>query len=247
MVENAHITECGPVPAAVNVVVGHYGTGKTNFSLNWAFDMAHQGKSVTLVDFDVVNPYFRSSDYLEELEAAGIFVIAPNLAGSTLDNPSISGSVGTAIADVRTQWEKGDYSSAIVIDVGGDDAGATVLGRFAAEIAAGSYQMLYVVNQYRNLTRTSDEACAIMNEIQVKSGLRVTGIVNNSHLRDQTDVETVRAALEFGRSCARKAYVDLACTTVPEMPREQINQLFCHDNPGMTFYPVKMLVRTPWE
>lgn len=236
-----------PTTAPVNVVVGHYGVGKTNFSLNWAFDVAAQGKKVTVVDFDVVNPYFRSSDYTASLEAAGITMIAPNLAGSSLDNPSINGAVGTIIEHVYARWAAGDESQVVIIDVGGDDAGATVLGRFRDAIVSGPHQMLYVVNRYRNLTQTPQEALEVMEEIQVKSGLKVTGVVNNSHLRDQTDPETVLSALEFGAQCAERAQVDMLCATVPILALEQNKQAFCVEDSAVKFYPVKMLVRTPWE
>lgn len=236
-----------PVPLAVNIVVGHYGAGKTNFSLNWAFNLAAQQKQVVLIDFDVVNPYFRSSDYTEGLKQVGVKVIAPNLAGSSLDNPSVSGVVGTVLSDAYKQWQQGNCSFVVIVDVGGDDAGATVLGRFAPEIQQGSYQMLYVVNKYRNLTQTPADALAIMNEIQVKSGLFVTGIVNNSHLRDYTSVSTVAEALEYGHLCAQAANVNFVCTTVP---KNAFEQEFCSlrtNNKEMKFYPVLMLVRTPWE
>ena len=236
-----------PTTAPVNVMVGHYGVGKTNFSLNWAFDVAAQGKKVTVVDFDVVNPYFRSSDYSASLDAAGITMIAPNLAGSSLDNPSINGAVGTIIEHVYSRWQAGDESQVVIIDVGGDDAGATVLGRFSEAIMAGPHQMLYVVNRYRNLTQNPQEALEVMDEIQVKSGLKVTGIGNNSHLRDQTDPETVLNALEFVALCAQLAQVDLLCTTVPILALEQNKQVFCVEDSRSKFYPVKMLVRTPWE
>ena len=236
-----------PVPLAVNIVVGHYGAGKTNFSLNWALDLAAQKKRVVLIDFDVVNPYFRSSDYSNQLEQAGVKVIAPNLAGSSLDNPSLSGVVGTVLTHTYEQWQQENCSSVVIIDVGGDDAGATVLGRFASEILQGNYQMLYVVNKYRNLTQTPADALAIMREIQVKSGLLVTGIVNNSHLRDATSASTVAEALEYGRSCAQAADVDFMCTTVPKSAFEQEFCSLCTNEKEMKFYPVSMLVRTPWE
>lgn len=237
----------GPVPCAVNVVVGHYGTGKTNFCLNWALDLARAGRKITLVDFDVVNPYFRSSDYTAQLADAGVTVIAPNLAGSSLDNPSISGAVATVISQTYACWQQGDDSSAVIIDVGGDDAGATVLGRFSVEIAHGAYAMLYVINKYRNLTREVHEAIKIMSEIQAKSGLRVTGVVNNSHLRDQTDIRTISDAFGYGVAFAKTAQLDLVCTTVPKSATEQMNHDFCQGHADAAFYPVRMLVRTPWE
>ena len=51
-----------------NLICGHYGTGKTNLSLNLALEAAKEGQKVTLVDMDLVNPYFRSSDYAAQLQ-----------------------------------------------------------------------------------------------------------------------------------------------------------------------------------
>ena len=48
--------------APVAVVCGHYGVGKTNLTLNIALDAAAGGRAVTVIDLDVVNPFFRSSD-----------------------------------------------------------------------------------------------------------------------------------------------------------------------------------------
>ena len=80
--------------APVVVVVGHYGVGKTNFALNLALDAAAAGRAVTLADMDVVNPYFRSSEYAAVLDAAGVRLVAPVFAGAgtSLDVPSLTGA-----------------------------------------------------------------------------------------------------------------------------------------------------------
>ena len=72
----------------LTIIYGHYGCGKTNLSINLALDLARQGKRVTLVDLDIVNPYFRSSDYTPMLREKGIKVVAPQFAGTNLDLPS---------------------------------------------------------------------------------------------------------------------------------------------------------------
>ena len=46
----------------ITIICGHYGCGKTNLSINLAMDHAREGKQTALVDLDLVNPYFRSSD-----------------------------------------------------------------------------------------------------------------------------------------------------------------------------------------
>ncbi len=107
--------------------------------------------------------------------------------------------------------------------------------------------MLYVVNKYRNLTQDVASALEVMNEIQIKSKLTVTGIVNNSHLRDLTDAETIENALEFGWQCAQDAGVSFACTTAPESILAQKNPVLCQVEDKARFYSVQKLVKTPWE
>lgn len=109
----------------ITVVCGHYGCGKTNFSINLALHMAKQGKNVTLVDLDVVNPFFRSSDYKQILENQGVYVISPKYAGTNVDTPALS-------AEIDSVFNLNDRM--VIFDVGGDDAGAFALGRYSSKI-----------------------------------------------------------------------------------------------------------------
>ncbi len=229
---------------SVVVVTGHYGVGKTNFALNLAHDFAALGVQVCLADLDVVNPYFRSSDYASSLASDSIELIAPVLAGTALDSPSISGRVSTAIDVARAA---GPLERICILDAGGDDAGATVLARFAPQIASGHYAMLHVVNAYRNLTPAPEDAMEVLREIENKSHLRVTAIVNNSHLQNLTDRFVVEQARAFGCDVALLAGVPLACTTMPiDTVRQTSGEAFnavCDDE----VYYVRRYVKTPWE
>ena len=49
-------------PHRLTIVTGHYGTGKTEFSVNLALALAKEGRPVALADLDIVNPYFRSRE-----------------------------------------------------------------------------------------------------------------------------------------------------------------------------------------
>ena len=223
--------------ARFTVVTGHYGCGKTNLSINLALDLARTHDEVMLVDLDIVNPYFRSSDYAAMLAAHGVRVISPTFAGTTLDTPSLSAAVHGAF----------DTTGAVVFDVGGDDVGATALGRYAKEISAIDHEMLYVVNRYRNLTGGPEEAAALLTEIESACHLKATGVVNNSHLKDETIAATVLDSLEFGRQTAALLGLPLRFTTVPERLLGELTS-----TPGAAgfvenAYPIKIHVRTPWE
>lgn len=233
--------------APITVVIGHYGVGKTNFSINLALDAAAHGQNVTLVDLDVVNPYFRSSDYAEMLEAEGVRVVSPVFAGTTLDSPSLSGAVYTAIEDAIRQGDDEPLARrCVIIDAGGDDVGATALGRFAPRIAESPHAVFYVVNGYRNLTQSPEEAAALLSEIEAKAGLRATAVVNNSHLKQDTTSETVLESLPFAQAVSEALELPIVCTAVPKEIVDQKNGPFSESCATQNVYPVQVYVRTPW-
>ena len=167
----------------ITLITGHYGSGKTNFAVNLALRQAAEGKKVTVVDLDIVNPYFRTADFAELFEQNGIHLEKTLYANTSLDIPAISFDLA------RLAYEE----ECLIIDVGGDDAGATALGRYAEMLR--SYQaeldMWYVVNRYRYLTAQPQEALTLLYEVQQAARLQPTGIVNNSNLGSETTAETV--------------------------------------------------------
>lgn len=217
----------------VTVIVGHYGSGKTNFTMNLAVDLREAGNDVTVIDLDVVNPYFRASEQRGMLEAHGVRLIAPVFAeaASSLDVPSLTGGITPAIQDARE-------ASYVLVDAGGDDVGATALGRFARAIASREYAMLYVANRFRNLVQDTADAIENMREIEGASHLRVSAIANNSHLKDATTEETIRQGERYANELAEIAELPLCCTTVPL----KIADMQVHKR-----YPVESFVKNPWE
>ena len=234
-----------PLPfalAPVTVVCGHYGVGKTNFALNLALDAAEAGLSVTLVDLDIVNPYFRSSEYRSVLDEAGVALVSPVFAqaGTSLDVPSLTGAIAPALNRAYLDARAGEGKARVIVDVGGDDAGATALARFAGDIARGPHAFLYVVNRFRNLTQQPAEALAVLAEIEARCGLRATGIVSNAHLKAETTPEVVAQGAAFAARVSELAGVPLACVTRPVSLGEQLE-------PFEKVYPVRILVKSPWE
>lgn len=230
----------------ITVLLGHAGTGKTNAALGLALAEAVAGRQVTLADLDVVNPYFRSSDYPQLLADAGIRLVAPVLARTTLDTPSLTGELDAIIGAIRTNPEQ-----RLIIDVGGDDDGATTIGRWSRMLAEADAQVLYVVSAYRVLTQTPEEAAAMLPAIQDHAHLTANAILNTSNLGDETTMEHVEHGRAFAREVARLCGLPLAATVVPEACIQN-SAVPLDEQPFMTSpeEPVLVMpryVKRPWE
>lgn len=189
----------------VTILTGHYGSGKTSIAVQYALRLREAGKTVSICDLDIVNPYFRTTDHRAELEKAGIRLVASRFAGSNLDIPALPKELYAAIA------EKTGYA---VLDVGGDDRGAVALGRFVPDITGeGDYEMLFVANFYRPLTKTAQDALNVLREVETACGLRATALVNNSNLGADTAAEDVLRTLPRMEEFARLAGLPVAFTS----------------------------------
>lgn len=190
----------------ITLFAGHYGSGKTNIAVNWAKHLKESGFKTSIVDLDIVNPYFRTKDSEDELKRLGIDIICSEYANTNLDAPALPKEIYSAIADKSTH---------LVIDVGGDDRGALALGRYAGDIVAeNNYEMLFVANCFRPLTRTPEDALSVMREIEAAGHIPFTGIVNNSNLGDLTDEKTVLDSLEFTERLSKISGLPVVMTTV---------------------------------
>lgn len=232
----------------ITVLVGHAGTGKTNVALGLALAAAKRGHAVTLADLDVVNPYFRSSDYPELLRDAGVRLIAPVMARTTLDTPSLTGELDAAIGEAANSPD-----ARLILDVGGDDDGATTIGRWSRMLADADAQVLYVVSAFRALTQTPEAAAAMLPDIEGHAHLQANAVLNTSNLGDETTLDHVRHGRAFAREVARLCGLPLAATVVPQvaagtMDPDRVIEALTEGEPDpepMLLMP--RLVRTPWD
>ncbi len=213
------------------VVVGHYGSGKTNFAVNLALHRADAGQTVTMCDLDVVNPYFRSSDFSDMLIERGVEIIAPAFAGSNLDVPALTGALDGAIGGQR----------GLVIDVGGDDVGATALGRYAARILQETATVVYVVNPHRPETATPQQALEVLREIETASHLKATHIVANPNLGTQTTPEIVCGSVSYMQELSRLCALPISCTAVDKTIIDKVS-----GNIAGEVMAVDVFVKPPW-
>lgn len=189
----------------VTLFCGHYGSGKTNIAVNYALHLRRQGLEVTIADLDIVNPYFRSKDSTDVLEAEGVRVIALPFANSSVDLPALPSSAYSVVQD-RTRHA--------VLDIGGDDRGAYALGRFVPYLLEeNDYEMLYVVNFQRPLTTTVSDAVEVMREIEIACGLAFTGIVNNTNLGAETTLDLVKGSYRKAEELCKETGLPLFMVT----------------------------------
>lgn len=201
----------------LTLFAGHYGSGKTNIAVNYAMRLAREGKRVCIADLDIVNPYFRTKDSEAELGAMGIDLICSRYANSNVDLPAIPAESYRLVQDKTTFG---------VIDIGGDDRGAYALGRFADAIKAeGDYRMAFVLNCYRPLTSTVEDAVTILREIEAAAGIRFTCIVNNSNLGNETTRETVLDSVAFAEAVGRAAGLPIWLHTVEETVAQTVSEI----------------------
>lgn len=192
----------------ITIVCGHYGSGKTNVALNIAYDLKAQGKDVAIADLDIVNPYFRTKDSIDELQRRGIQLICSEYAGTNLDIPALPDEMYSVI-DKRDKY--------FVLDIGGDDRGALALGRLApAIISENNYEMIAVVNMYRPLTRDKTSTVEVLREIEYAGGINFTAIINNSNLGADTKSDDVKASLDYADEISKEMGLPVIATTVNE-------------------------------
>ncbi len=198
----------------ITLFAGHYGSGKTNIAVNYALHLKNKGENVTIADLDIVNPYFRTRDSLEELNSAGIKLISSEFASSNVDLPALPGEVYSILDNFR---------ECAIMDIGGDDRGAYALGRYADSIKnENNYEMLFVFNKYRPLTPTAEDALEIMGEIEEACKIKFTAIVNNSNLGALTTAEDVLASVEETEKLSALSGLPVKMTTAES---ELVNNL----------------------
>ena len=219
-------------PRRISIITGHYGTGKTELSVNLALALAAEGKRVMLADLDIVNPYFRSRERRPQLEAAGIQVISSSQACSDADVPALP-------AELLAILENRDIRG--ILDIGGDPVGARVLARFQPKIIAEYYQLIFVLNANRPEVRAPEAAAAYLRAIEATTGLTCTGIVNNTHLCGETTPAEIRKGAALAEEVSRQTGIPVLCHTAEQRFLESLSDL------REPVFPIAINMKKPWE
>lgn len=200
-------TESDDSMSNIHIITGHYGSGKTEFSVNFALSLKETHENVLLVDLDIVNPYFRSNDARALLEQNGVNVLAPAFAGTNVDIPVLP-------PEIMRIFEEKDAE--IVLDVGGDDDGAIALGRYKHFFDKAKYEMYLVVNTRRPLTKTPKEILDIKTAIELSSRLHISKLISDTNLADETTVDTVLEGYKIVKEVSAESGIPVFCVCAPE-------------------------------
>ena len=216
----------------VSIITGHYGTGKTEFAVNLALQLAGLNHQVMVADLDIVNPYFRSRERRDLLQEAGIRLISSSQACSDADVPALP-------AELLTILENRDITG--VLDIGGDPVGARVLARFNDKIVPEDYQLIYVLNANRPEVRTPEAAIAYLRGIEATTSLTCTGIVNNTHLCGETTAEEIRKGARLAETVSQETGIPVLCHVAEERFIPELSDL------SEPVFPITIHMKKPWE
>ncbi len=215
------------------IFVGGYGSGKTEVAVNYTMASRTLVPNLGIVDLDVVNPYFRSRERIEELNRHGVQVIAPAGEWATADLPALPPEISGGILD-RERY--------LVLDVGGDDVGARALGRYQRELQQAEYDMWVVVNACRPFSQTAELALSMLQSIEHTSRMQVTGLVNNTNLMQYTDLALVERGEQMVQRLASMTGLPVICNAVVEglveAAREKLHS---------PVLPLHLYMKRPWE
>lgn len=188
------------------ILVGNYGSGKTEIAVNLAVKGAGDGKRTLVIDLDKVNDYFRMSDRVALLAEKQINLVSPTFAGQGVTPSSMSAAVASAFTD---NWDL------VVFDVGGDSAGALSLGRYHQDFAAfdGELCVYDIVNVFRPMSETPEKILKLKADIESFARQEVTAFVNNSNLLSYASADDIRRGYDVIRETSQLSGIPVAHTT----------------------------------
>ena len=216
----------------IQIITGHYGSGKTEYAVNLALHLVQEHENVALADMDIVNPYFRSYEQAKRLEEAGVRVIVTS-CGGIADIPAIN-------PEVMSIFQQEKWTG--VLDIGGDPIGARVLARFAPQLKPEDFDLLFVLNANRPETKDVESALQYMQGIEAECRQKVTGIVNNTHLCGDTTAEEVLKGAALAQALSERTSLPVIHHAVQKKFVEQVQ-----DKLKEPVLPMNIYMKKPWE
>ena len=218
----------------ITIIGGAYGSGKTEFAVNYAKYLKQKGAGrIGLVDLDIVNPYFRSRELTQKLAQDGITVVSSELAMENIDIPALSPRIFSVLQD---------HSYQVVFDVGGDSVGARALGRFNQYFQAEPYDFWVVLNPFRPDTKDANEAAKMIEKLESAARIQATGLIANINLGRETTLEIWHQGLAMVNETSTQTNLPIVFQVVEEKFLAD-NTAFFNDYP---VFSLQLNMLPPW-
>ena len=224
------LTPTLPEDTRLFTVVGHFGSGKTEFAVNLALRLREERAQVALADLDVVDPYFRSRECEPLLAEKGIRLISSANTCRDADLPSMPAEVNVLLDNPGLTG---------VLDIGGDPSGARVLARYRRRLGENGSALLCVINRSRPLSDTADKCVDYIRRIETACGMPVTALVNNTHCCHLTEVDDVLSGAAMAREVSEKTDIPILCHCAPQTIAAEV--------PLPHVFPMELFLKKPWE
>lgn len=211
----------------ITIITGHYGSGKSEFSVNLALNKGIK----YIVDLDIVNPYFRTRELAEKLEETGIKLISSPVSSSLgSDLPYIAKEAFTLLKS----------NDKVIYDLGGDPVGAIILRQFHEKVDMSEVNLLLCINVYREKTSSKEKIMEMLKGIENSGGIKVTGLINNSNLLRDTKIDDIVYGEKIIKEVAKELNLPIFYTGVYEKIYSLCNKL------EGEIIPIKLFLRKEW-
>ncbi|PLV60132.1 hypothetical protein [Thermotoga sp. KOL6] len=218
----------------VHILMGPFGSGKTEISINLALRLREMGENVSLVDLDVITPYFRIRDVEDTLRKRGILVVTVENRLKYMDLPIIPKHIERAFSSEESH---------VVIDLGGDDDGARVISSLKPLLKNRETKTYFVINVFRPFSENVREIVQTMERLSNRSRLHIDFLVNNSNLGPLSTKETLLQGEKILTEVSTITGIPVKWTVVLEdlASRIDVNSL------KYPVFKIKRFMKTLWE
>ena len=219
----------------IRIITGHYGSGKSELSVNMVTELKKEHDKVAIVDLDIANPYFRSRERQDEMEKLGIRVYHNSFGYDiSQDLPALSAAIKEPLEDKEFMT---------IVDAGGDDSGARVLNQFRKYFLDDDSEMIFILNANRPETSTLEGCLSHLDRIQVETGLQIDGIINNTHLLSETSAEDIKRGYALAKEVSEALDIPVVGSYCNRKILEQINE---EELDGIEVTPIDLFLRPSW-
>ena len=182
------------------VLIGEAGSGKTEIALSLASHMTRlTDKQVHLFDMDQTKPDFRARDAADRMEAEGVRV---HFHEQLLDTPTVATGVVEHLKNPGV---------CVLMDVGGGNYGAHMIGQFHELLNADDALVLYVVNPYRPWSGDAASVEETMRRVLGSARLERISVLANPNFGPHTTLEEIAEGVERVRALVGDRPIDFVC------------------------------------